>query len=263
MFLRNERSVKEFIQFYPVVSALVIIYLALWFVIDFMQLPIGQDIYFWGIAVNGLIHDGEYWRLFTAMFLHGDFMHAIFNSFSLVLFGPALEQMLGRVKFTAAFLIAGFIGNFATYALDPINYQYAHLGASGAIYGLFGIYIFMVLFRKNLIDPQSMQIIVVIFIIGLVMTFLRPGINAKAHVFGFIGGFAIAPLFLRNVLPFSPWRNKKAHVFTTNKSNNEIKFDPNRWNKKRIIPKKLKKSLPWVFLGILLLFGLLGRLGIL
>ncbi|HEY4601008.1 MAG TPA: rhomboid family intramembrane serine protease [Cerasibacillus sp.] len=263
MFIRTERSVKEFIQFYPVVSLLIIIHLLLWVIIDFLQLPIGQDIYMWGVAINGFIHAGEYWRLFTAMFLHADLMHTLFNSFSLVLFGPALEQMLGKVRFIIAYLFAGFVGNIATYAFDPMAIDFAHLGASGAIYGLFGMYIYMVLFRKDLIDMQSAQMVTVIFLIGLIMTFLRPGINVKAHIFGFIGGIAVAPLVLKGALPFSPWRNKKARIFTAHDDHQEIKFDPNRWNKKRIVPGKVKKNLPWIFLGILLLFGLFNWLGIL
>lgn len=262
MFIRTEKSVKEFIQFYPIVSLLIMIYLSLWFIIDVLQLSIGQDIYMWGVAINGLIHKGEYWRLLTAMFLHADFMHTLFNSFSLVLFGPALEQMLGRVKFIIAYLFAGLVGNIATYAFDPLAIHFAHLGASGAIYGLFGMYIYMVLFRKDLIDMQSAQMVTVIFFIGLVMTFLRPGINIKAHIFGFIGGILVAPFVLKHALPFSPWRNKKARIFTNN-DHNDIKFDPNRWNKKKIIPDKVKRNLPWIFIGILLFFGMLSWLGFL
>ncbi|WP_010651753.1 rhomboid family intramembrane serine protease [Oceanobacillus massiliensis] len=253
MFIRNERSIKEFIQNYPVVSVLVIINLILWFVVNFLGLPIGREIYYWGVGSNFMVAAGEYWRLVTPIFLHGDLMHALFNSFSLVLFGPALEQMLGKSKFLIAFFGAGIIANAATYLFAPLNYT--HLGASGAIFGLFGIYTFMVLFRKHLIDYSSSQMITTILIISLVMTFLRNNINIYAHIFGFIGGFAIAPLVLTKVRPYSPWRNRRRY-----QDDDSLQFDPNRWNKKRRIPPVIKKNAFWILLGILVIFGLLSKL---
>src|SRR5690625_5201022 len=152
MFIRTERSLKEFIQYYPIVAGLVMIHLALWLMIDLLHLPMGDQLFQWGAGHNISTHNGEYWRLLTSMFLHAGLMHTLFNSFALVLFGPALEQMLGKFKFIIAYIGAGFIGNLATYLVAPTAF-YVHVGASGAIYGLFGIYIFMVFFRKHLIDP--------------------------------------------------------------------------------------------------------------
>jgi len=208
----------------------------------------------WGVGNNFLISIGEYWRLVTPIFLHGDLMHALFNSFSLVLFGPALEQMLGKTKFMIGYFGAGIIANIASYILEPPSYT--HLGASGAIFGLFGIYIFMTVFRKHLIDYQSSQIIKTILIIGLIMTFLRSNINVYGHIFGFVGGFIIAPLILSNVQPYSPWRNTRRRRYN---DDDEIQFDPNRWNKKQLIPQKLKKNAFWIILGILVLLGLWSR----
>ncbi|WP_249872716.1 rhomboid family intramembrane serine protease [Oceanobacillus saliphilus] len=252
MFIRNERSIKEFMQLYPIVSALVIINLFLWLIRNLLGLPIGWDIYHWGIGSNFLIAMGEYWRLVTPIFLHADLIHVLFNSFSLVLFGPALEHMLGKFKFIFAYLGAGIIANIATYFLGPINYL--HLGASGAVFGLFGIYAFMVSFRKNMIDQGSSQIVMIILFISLAMTFLRSGINVYAHIFGFIGGFIIAPLVLANVRPYSPWRNRRRY-----EDDGSIQFDPNRWNKKRRFPKAIRKNIFWIILGVLVIFGLLSR----
>ncbi|WP_164671059.1 rhomboid family intramembrane serine protease [Virgibacillus doumboii] len=252
MFIRTERSVKEFIQFYPVVAWIIIIHLVLWVITDFLHTPIGTLIDDWGTGNNYHISQGEYWRLFTSIFLHAGLMHALFNSFSLVLFGPALEQMLGKAKFLIAYIGAGLIGNIATYFLTPTIY-YAYVGASGAIFGLFGIYVFMVAFRKHLIDQANSQIIMTIFIIGLIMTFIQPGINIYAHVFGFFGGFALAPLVLTNVRPYSPWRNRRY------RDDDSIQFNPNRWKKRRI-PKKVYSNLLWIILGVLVLLGLVNRL---
>ncbi len=198
MFIRTERSIQEFLKFYPVVSVLALINLGLWFIISFLKLPIGLKIYDLGIGHNltVLLFD-EYWRLVTPIFLHADFGHVIFNTFALVLFGPALEKMLGSFKFVLIYLLTGIIGNVGTFFMD-MHSVIPHLGASGAIYGLFGIYIFMVLFRKDLISKADSQIIKTIFVLGVVMSLLRSNINISAHLFGFIGGFIVGPLLLRN-----------------------------------------------------------------
>lgn len=254
MFIRNERSLKEFINLYPVVSTLVIIHIVLWLVMEFFQSGIGWIVYVFGVGNNLSVAMGEYWRLVTPIFLHRELTHVLFNSFALVIFGPALELMLGKFKFILAYLAAGVIANIATFLIEPL--QYTHLGASGAIYGLFGMYIFMVAFRKHLIDQGSSQMIKTIFIIGVLMSFVGTRINIIAHLAGFAGGFAIAPLFLKNIRPFSPWH---AYQRSYPDDDREIQFNPNRWNKKRVIPESIRKNWLWIIIGILAVIGFFSR----
>ena len=252
MFIRTE-SFKDFIRFYPVVSTIIGIQTIIW--LSFIFFPPGDNLLFqWGVGINFVVANGEYWRLITPIFLHdpSSVMHLLFNSFSLVLFGPPLEQMLGKVRFIMVYLLTGIIGNLFTYFMDPYAMT-LHVGASGAIYGLFGIYVYMNFFKKHLIDRSSAQIVTIILIIGFVMTFLRPGINIFAHLFGFIGGLAIGPIFFRNVKPFSPWRNQRRV------NNGNIIFDPNRWSKKRLPIKRYAKPLLWGAFILLVILGLLGR----
>lgn len=140
MFIRTERSVKDFMQFYPIVSTIVIINIAFWIITSFIPI-LGDIILHVGIGHNLSVYHGEYWRIVTPIFLHGGLGHVIFNSFALVLFGPALEQMLGKIKFIIMYLLTGIAGNLGTYFIDPVSMT-PHLGASGAIYGLFGISIY-------------------------------------------------------------------------------------------------------------------------
>ncbi|MFC7063680.1 rhomboid family intramembrane serine protease [Halobacillus seohaensis] len=256
MFVRTE-SFKEFIKFYPIVTGLVIIHFALWLCIDLLQFPFALQFLRDGIGNNYLVSQGEYWRLVTPIFLHAGFAHALFNSFSLVLFGPALEQMLGKSKFILMYIISGIFGNIGTYLIAPHEF-YQHLGASGAVFGIFGVYLFMVLYRKSLIGPSNSQLIMTIFVLGLFMTFMRTGINVWAHLFGLIGGFAIAPAVLRNARPFSVWQNRAKH---TNRNNGEVTFNPNRWNKRKFLPgKKYGKYIFWGIIIFLVALALLGNL---
>ncbi|UFT99817.1 rhomboid family intramembrane serine protease [Radiobacillus kanasensis] len=251
MFVRTE-SFKQFIRLYPIVTSLIAIQLAIWVLI--LLFPFGEDIiYQWGVGFNPLIHEGQYWRLVTAIFIHdpNGIMHVLFNCFSLVLFGPALEQMLGKFKFLFVFLFTGIFGNFFTYIMEPTQFT-IHFGASGAIYGILGLYLYMIFFRKHLIDPSSSQIIVVILVIGVLMSFFRPNINIAAHIFGLIGGFALGPIIVKNVQAFNPWRKRRV------RDDSSVSFDPNRWNKRRIPWKKYLTPLLW---GLIVLLGLLGLIG--
>jgi rhomboid protease GluP len=245
MFLRNEKSIKEFIHSYPVVSTIVMIHIAMWILHDLLPITFFDNLYELGIGSHYDINNGEYWRFLTPIFLHGGLTHMLFNSFSLILFGPALEQMLGKVHFILAYLGAGVLANILTFFLNS-DIGFAHVGASGAIYGLFGIYVFMVVFRKHLIDAQSAQIIVIIFIIGLIMTFIRPGINQYGHVLGFASGFILAPLLLTRARPFNPWKNQHSHGTT------DVQFNPNRWKKRRLW-QRIKLNPFFIFFIIVLI----------
>lgn len=254
MFIRQERSLQEFFTFYPVISIIVIINFILWFLTDFSGTHLGQFILDVGIGSNFLISEGQYWRFITPIFLHSGLGHVLFNSFALVIFGPALEQMFGRVKFLAFYLIAGVLGNIGTFLFGPEVYY--HLGASGAVYGLFGIYLYMIFARKDLISPQDQQIIIILTLLGFLMTFIRSNINVYAHVFGYVSGLLLAPLFLVRATPFSNWRNLQR--IKGKHDDDSISFDPNRWQKKRI-PTQLKKNLLWIVLGILIIFAFISR----
>src|SRR5699024_11405786 len=163
MFVRNERSVKEFIHLYPVVTVIVIINFVLWGMYKVLGLEIGFDIYNWGLGHNPSVTAGDYHRLITPIFLHADLPHVAFNSFATILFAPALELMIGKFKFILFYLATGIIGNVGTYIIKPSS-EIPHLGASVAIYRLFGIFIFMFYFRTRIIELYSDQMIMYIIV---------------------------------------------------------------------------------------------------
>ncbi|CAH2714508.1 Rhomboid protease GlpG [Neobacillus rhizosphaerae] len=199
MFTRTE-SFREFIRFYPVVSTIITIHLALYLL---TVLPIFPNYWFFETlsGVNLYIMEGEYWRLITPIFMHSGFTHMLFNSFSLVLFGPALERILGGGRFLFVYLLSGLIANVATLLLEPLTYT--HVGSSGAIFGLFGYYIAIIMFRKHWLSKQNSQIILTLCVISLIMTFLQPNINITAHLFGLFGGFLLGAIPYFNKRDFS------------------------------------------------------------
>jgi rhomboid protease GluP len=200
MFVRTE-SFSQFIRLYPMVSIIVFIHLLL-FSVTFVPFLPEIWVYEHFAGINLYIFNGEWWRLITPIFVHLGFAHLLFNSFSLILFAPPLERMLGKVKFIFIYLSCGIIANIATYFLKPLTYN--HVGASGAIFGLFGIYVGMALFHKHLISAQNKQVIIPIVVIGLVMTFFQANINITAHLFGLLSGIVISWLLL-------PYLIKKSH----------------------------------------------------
>ncbi|WP_182201803.1 rhomboid family intramembrane serine protease [Paraliobacillus salinarum] len=255
MFFRTE-SFRDFIRFYPIVTGIIAIQLVIWLLTSFSNTLAELIIFEWGGGWNLAIASGQYWRLFTSIFIHSpdSFSHVLFNSFSLVLFGPAIEQMVGKWKFLFIYLFTGIAGNVFTFLIEP-NSMYLHYGASGAVYGLIGLYIYMTFFRKDLIDPSSSQIIVIISIIGLLMTFVRPGINIYAHLFGFIAGIALGPIMLTKAKAYSPWRNRRPK-----RDPNEVNFDPNRWKKRKIVSSKNRANIIWGIIIALVILGFLGNL---
>ena len=249
MFVRNE-SFGSFIRSYQIVSGLVAIHLILFLWMSIFR-PLGGDLIFLlGVGHNLSIAQGEVWRLVTPIFMHVSAGHFLFNSFSLVLFGPALERQLGKVRFITVYLLAGIAANIATYYIGGLGYP-PHLGASGAIFGLFGIYAYMVLYRKDLIDQDNSQVVMTILVIGLIMTFVNPRINIYAHIFGLIAGAALAPIFLYKLKRYVP---QYRHVF----DQDEVTFNPNRWKKRRLSPA-MKQKLLWAAFILFVIIGVIYR----
>lgn len=185
MFVRTE-SFREFVRYYPLITGILVIHLLVYLLTTLPLLP-SSEIFTLLAGVNLYILQGEIWRIFTPIFVHSGFAHVLFNSFSLVLFGPALERILGKAKFLLVYLLTGIAANVATLLLEPPTYT--HVGSSGAIFGLFGFYLAISMFRKDLLSKENSQIIVTIAVIGVIMTFFQANINITAHIFGLIAGF--------------------------------------------------------------------------
>ncbi|PIC86446.1 rhomboid family intramembrane serine protease [Sporosarcina sp. P20a] len=201
MFIRTE-NFSQYVRAYPVVTFLLALNIGIFI---YTLIPgIGDQLFLFGLGDNLLIANGEYWRLITPMFLHGGFMHLLFNMFSLFVFGPELEKIAGKARFITVYMLAGLFGDIATYFVQPV--AYTHVGASGAIFGVFGAFGALVYYTKHAF-PQLRQVILPIIVISVVMTFVGTNINVTAHIAGLITGFLIGLSFF-NPKNIVSWRKK-------------------------------------------------------
>ena len=138
---------------------------------------------------------GDYWRLFTATFLHSGLMHLSFNCIALFIFGQQLEPIYGHGRFLAIYFIAGLAGSVTSYALSiSAAPNTLGVGASGAIFGVLGALVaFYAIHRDRLgeIGRQSLTGLLVIVAINVVFGFIVPGVDNFAHIGGFVAGLLI------------------------------------------------------------------------
>ena len=144
----------------------------------------------------GIVMDGQAWRLLTAMFLHVNLLHLLFNMYVLYLIGPQLERLFGHTRYLMLYLVAGFGGSVASFCFsDPRSVS---AGASGAIFGLMAALVV----AGHAVKADVTQVLVLIGI-NLAIGFLVGGIDWRAHLGGLVTGGLVAA-----VLAYAPRRNR-------------------------------------------------------
>ncbi|HSF84541.1 MAG TPA: rhomboid family intramembrane serine protease [Acidimicrobiia bacterium] len=145
-------------------------------------------------SANWLIEEGDWWRVFTAAFLHGGIVHIFFNMYVLYIFGPRMEIQVGSVPFALLYAASAAGGGAASYLLGPLN-QVA-VGASGAIFGLFGAWIYVAFRMRGTAGGRAMfNQLGVLLLINLALPLIIPNIDWRAHVGGLVTGVLIAALW--------------------------------------------------------------------
>lgn len=197
IFLRYE-SFRSYIRLYPVTAFLIglniLVFVCDWLLLD-KQLTVWGVFFQYPLDPYGL---QEPWRYLTSIVLHGGWDHLLFNSFSLYVFAPPLERLLGRSKYTILYVLAGLGGNVLS-ALIYAGKVHASLGASGAIYGIFGAFLFLAAFRQHTLDANSRKTIFIILIIGVAYSLVMPGINIWAHIGGALTGLGMMALWVTRI----------------------------------------------------------------
>jgi membrane associated rhomboid family serine protease len=145
---------------------------------------------------NFLVAAGEWWRIFTPVLVHASLMHILFNMWALWILGPQVERGVGTGPFVGLYLAsAGMGGVFFYYMGAP---GAVAVGASGAIFGLFGIWFNWALRRRNTMSGRALlRQIGFLLAINAAIPFMFPSIAWEAHLGGLITGFLIGELWSR------------------------------------------------------------------
>jgi membrane associated rhomboid family serine protease len=148
------------------------------------------SIYVNGVLYGPAVADGDWWRLLTAAFLHYGPFHLAMNMLVLYLFGPPLEAVLGPPRFLLLYVASGLAGSAGALLMNP---EALTVGASGAIYGLFGA--MLVLERQGTYVFGGS--VIPLLVINLAITFLIPGVSIGGHLGGLIGGALVILVYSR------------------------------------------------------------------
>ncbi len=137
-----------------------------------------------------LVDSGEIWRLFTVALVHGGLTHLFFNMFSLLVLGNPIEEAFGKARFLVIFFTSLLTGSLASIYLN--SYPHVSVGASGAVFGLFGAFIAL----RNRIN-EGVRDIYVIVGLNFVFGFILGGVDWRAHLGGLVGGYLATAVLLR------------------------------------------------------------------
>lgn len=144
-----------------------------------------------GAKFNSLIDAGQYYRLITPMFLHAGLIHIALNMYALYCIGPLAEKVYGRINYVGIYFFSGIISSLASYIFSPSSLS---VGASGAIFGLFGAILIFALRERDRIGKNLMLNMIFVIAINLLFGFRMPNIDNSAHLGGLVGGLISAKL---------------------------------------------------------------------
>ena len=152
-----------------------------------------RTLFAFGVKVNSAIAQGQWWRFVTPIFIHIGMLHLLFNSYALWIVGPQVEKLYGGSRFVILYVLTGVAGVAGSYFYHPDNVS---AGASGAIFGLFGVLLTFGIRYRNVVPPHFKRAVgtgvLPIIVINLFIGFTIPQIDNSAHIAGLLAGAALA-----------------------------------------------------------------------
>lgn len=146
-----------------------------------------------GACFTPAILHGEYYRLFTGMFLHFGLPHLLYNMICLIFLGDLLEIVMGSVKYLLIYVLGGLAGNLLSMAMDIRTEEYAvSAGASGAIFAVIGALLYVIIRNKGRLGEITFQRMALMAVLSILQGFTETGTDNAAHVGGFAAGFILA-----------------------------------------------------------------------
>lgn len=179
----------------PATKTFIAIAVIFWFATNFGGMR--QPLYELFAQSNILVGEGQWWRIFTPVLLHAPaFTHILFNMWALWVLGPQIERGVGTWPFVGVYLASAGVGGAFMFVLgqpDAIA-----VGASGAIFGLFGIWFNWAVRRRNTLQGRMLlRQIGFLLVLNGALPFIIPAIAWEAHLGGLIAGFVIGELWSR------------------------------------------------------------------
>ncbi|MBI3136134.1 MAG: rhomboid family intramembrane serine protease [Bacteroidetes bacterium] len=154
--------------------------------------PSGESLINWGANFRPVTLDGGWWRLITSCFIHIGLFHVLMNMYALLYIGLLLEPLLGRWRFIRIYLVTGIAASAASLWWNDITIS---AGASGAIFGMYGVFLSML--TTNLIEKSARKALmtsIVIFVLFNLLSGAGGGVDNAAHIGGLLSGILIGYL---------------------------------------------------------------------
>ena len=190
----NMKAVLKKYRQLPWVSAIlvlinVLIFLVCWFSGDLLY-------HLGGLSLFDVVFNREYVRVITSMFLHSDLNH-IFNNMVLLFFmGSMIEKQIGHVWYAVFYFLSGIGGNLVSLLHKAMVSEWVvSVGASGAVFGLTGILLALVLFRRSRMPDMTPRKVMLMIVLSLYNGVTAGNIDNAAHVGGLITGFMLGVLW--------------------------------------------------------------------
>ncbi len=185
---KNQKIDRLFAKKIPYVTYIIITLCVIMFAITRGGYDI-QTLLRYGANLDLLTKSGEYYRLFTSIFLHMGILHILCNMYALYIIGTQAEGFFGKWKYLLVYLISGICGGIMSLAFNPNTVS---AGASGAIFGLFGALLYFANNYRGYIGSVIKSQIVPVIIFNLFLGFVITGVDIWAHIGGLIGGLITA-----------------------------------------------------------------------
>lgn len=160
--------------------------------------PDTESLLLWGANFRPSTLDGEWWRLLTSCFIHIGIFHLLMNMYALVYIGLLLEPIVGKARFLSAFIITGIAGSIASLYWNELTVS---AGASGAIFGMYGL--FLAMLSTNLIEKSARKALLTsigIFVGYNLLNGVNAGIDNAAHIGGLVSGLVIGFAFYPSII---------------------------------------------------------------
>ena len=188
---RNKIAEKIFSYKQPIVTYIILAICIILFIL--MELSGGstnsQTLLKYGANLDVLVKNGEYYRLFTCIFLHIGIMHLLCNMYSLYIIGREVENLFGKIKYIIIFILSGIFGSIMSLAF---THNTISAGASGAIFGLLGALLYFGMHYRTYLGEAIKRSIIPIIVVNLIIGFFAEGIDLAAHIGGLVGGILLA-----------------------------------------------------------------------